>query len=363
MVLKVLNRSGHGRISNVIAALEYIAAHKDDFNIRIVNLSIATGVYESYHTDPLTLAAKRLVEKGVVVVAAAGNAGRDRYGNTQYGGTTSPGNAPWVLTVGASSHMGTIDRSDDTIAPFSSRGPTAVDRAAKPDLVAPGVGIESLSVPNSLLYESKSSGLLYGTEDTWYPPYLSLTGTSQSAPVVAGTVALMLQANPGLTPNAVKAILQYTAEYHLEYDPVTQGAGFLNAHGAVALAHFYASPGSAPPSTEGWGGRLIWGEHVVSGGWLDPTANAWATNTVWGDPFAAGGDPVEWGDLCLLQSCDLDPAARTPWGATDTGDTVVWGTTYPGDTVVWGTTDTGETVVWGTTCEDPSCDPPLWSSQ
>ena len=94
--------------------------------------------------------------QGIVVVAAAGNTGRNPQGRQQYGGITAPGNAPWVLTVGASSHMGTIDRADDTIAAFSSRGPTAIDRAAKPDLVAPGVGIESLSDPGSSLFASKS---------------------------------------------------------------------------------------------------------------------------------------------------------------------------------------------------------------
>src|SRR5262249_24564706 len=154
-------------------------------------------------------------------------------GNSQYGGITAPGNAPWVLTVGASSHMGTVDRSDDTIASFTSRGPTAVDYRAKPDILAPGVGIESLSTPGSMLYSSAAPFLLSGTSSSETMPYLSLSGTSMSAPVVAGTVALMLQANPSLTPNAVKAILQYTAEIYDAYDPLTEGAGFLNAKGAV----------------------------------------------------------------------------------------------------------------------------------
>src|SRR4030095_7501718 len=108
-----------------------------ELNIRIANLSIAAGVYESAFTDPLTLAAREAVDVGIVVVAAAGNNGRGSQGRSQYGGITAPGNAPWVLTVGASSHMGTIDRGDDTIAAFSSRGATAVGHAAKPRVVAP----------------------------------------------------------------------------------------------------------------------------------------------------------------------------------------------------------------------------------
>src|SRR5205814_4296993 len=165
---------GQGRISDVIAALDYAVAYQADFNIRVINLSIATGVYESYRSDPLTLATKRAVDAGIGVVAAAGNAGRDQRGKRQYGSIMATGNAPWVLTVGASSHMGTIDRSDDTVALFSSRGPTAVDHLPKPDLVAPGVGIESLSSPGSTLYNRYSSYLLAGTTATSYLPYLSL---------------------------------------------------------------------------------------------------------------------------------------------------------------------------------------------
>ncbi len=102
-------------------------------------------MYESYNTDPLTLAARRAVEAGLVVVSAAGNLGRNANGQPQNGAIDAPGNAPWVLTVGASSHNGTAARADDSVAPFSSRGPSRFDFTAKPDLVAPGVGIESLT--------------------------------------------------------------------------------------------------------------------------------------------------------------------------------------------------------------------------
>src|SRR5712692_5432900 len=180
LALKVLDGSGAGRISAVIAALDYVASHQADSNIRVVNISIGAAVTESYTSDMLAQATRRVVEQGIVVVAAAGNLGRNAVGQPQAGGITAPGNAPWVLTVGASSHMGTIDRSDDTVAGFSSRGPTAIDRAAKPDLVAPGVGIESLSVPNSRFASNYSAYLLNGTVATAFPPYLSLSGTSMA---------------------------------------------------------------------------------------------------------------------------------------------------------------------------------------
>ena len=185
VVLKVLDGDGFGYISNVIAALDYAVEHRAQFNIRVINLSVAAGVYESYTTDPLTLAARRAVEAGVVVVTAAGNLGRNAQGQPQYGGITAPGNAPWVLTVGASSHNGTMSRADDSIAPFSSRGPSFIDYSAKPDLVAPGVGIESLADASSLLFATHPAARLWGTVDTATQPYLSLTGTSMSAPVVS----------------------------------------------------------------------------------------------------------------------------------------------------------------------------------
>ena len=191
----------------------------------------------------------------------------------------APGNAPWVLTVGASSHMGTVDRSDDTIAAFSSRGPGAIDYGAKPDLVAPGVGIESLSDPEQrhVLVRFRVPAERHG-RDVRTLPYLSLTGTSMAAPVVAGTVALMLQANPALTPNAVKAILQYTAQPYAGYDALTQGAGFVNAQGRRGAG---ALPGRAAEHglslVAGVERALIWGNQLSRAVGSTADANAWST--------------------------------------------------------------------------------------
>jgi len=409
VVLKVLDASGRGRISDVIAAFDHVVQHRQEFNIRVVNLSVAAMVSESYLTDFLTLAARRVVERGIVVVAAAGNAGRRADGRTQYGGITAPGNAPWVLTVGASSHMGTIDRSDDTVAAFSSRGPTAVDRAAKPDLVAPGVGIVSLSDPASAMYTTKAPYLIDGTADTTYRPYLSLSGTSQAAPVVAGTVALMLHANPSLTPNVVKAILQYTAEARDGYDAMSRGAGFLNAGGAIELARALGAPDDhTAPSMTGWSRALHWGNQRIANGTLVAGTNAWASEVLWGARVTPIGQTIRWGLTCAIGACDgiqptivwedtcLDTDCRTVvwdrgqsvnvvwgmacggydcdeswpgppgesppggyaiWGTSDSGETLVWGTNDDNETLVWGTSDDNDTLVWGTTCEDPSCNP------
>ena len=396
VVLKALDASGRGRISNVIAAIDYAIEQRAALNVRVINLSVASGVYESFETDPLALATERAVRAGIVVVAAAGNHGVSPEDRTRYRGITSPGNSPWVLTVGASSHMGTVARQDDTVAVFSSRGPTAIDQVAKPDVVAPGVGVTSLAAPESAFYSTWSPFLLSGTVPTAHVPYLSLTGTSMASPVVAGTVALMLQANPSLTPNAVKAILQYTAQPSDAYDPLTVGAGFVNTMGAVQLARYLASASGTYPDASRWGRRLIWGNSAVKNGRITQDRNAWAAGLRWGSSQAADGSPITWGLTCTTPACDSSSGpwslstakprnvvwgvacggddCSTPWTvstviAASDGDTVVWGTTEAGETVVWGTTDAetvvwgtteADTVVWGTSCTSASCQPMSW---
>ena len=395
VVLKVLDGDGNGYISNVIAALDYAIANRAQFNIRVVNLSVAAGVYESYKSDPLTLAARRAVEAGIVVVTAAGNFGRNAKGQAQNGGVTSPGNAPWVLTVGATSHNGTAGRADDSVASFSSRGPSRFDYTAKPDLVAPGVGIESLADGSSLLFAVHPQARLWGTVDTVTQPYLSLTGTSMAAPVVTATVALMLQANPALTPNLVKAILQYTSEHRSGYDALTQGAGFLNARGAVQLARRLGGDLSAAATAKDptpWNEHINWGNHRIGGGMLQPGANAWRTDVAWGASSTSEGEDIVWGTVCAGAGCDSvewqpDKMARSfgrsVWSTATGKDNIVWGTACGGqdcpgpvwaascddaggcaDNIVWGTNaDEEDNIVWGTSCEAimPSCADVVWS--
>ena len=325
VVLKVLDTAGDGYISNVIAAIDYVIEQRARFNIRVLNLSVAAGVYESFTTDPFTLAAKRAVDAGIVVVTSAGNLGRSETGQVQYGGITAPGNAPWVLTVGASNHQRTVSRADDTVAPFSSRGPTNVDRAMKPDVVAPGVGIESLAAAGSTIYNANPRARLAGTIDTATPPYLSMTGTSMAAPVVAGTVALMFEANPDLTPNLVKGILQYTSEYRPRVNLTAQGAGFLNARGAVLLAS--ALREGEPPAKDSdvtpWSRHILWGSERVRGGALSANASGWRSDVIWGARTTPQGDEISWGT-------SGEGAVR--WGLRgadpidfdDSADTVAW---------------------------------------
>jgi serine protease AprX len=305
IVLKALDGTGNGHISDVIAAVDYAVANRDRFNIRVLNLSVAAGVYESYQTDPLAQAALRAVRAGIVVVAAAGNFGLSQGGEPQYGTIAAPGNAPWVLTVGAADDKGTPDRGDDVVAAFSSRGPSAIDGTPKPDLVAPGVGIESAADPASTLYSIQPRARVWGAANTVSQPYLRLSGTSMAAPVVTGTIALMLQADPQLTPNAVKAILQFTAEPRTDTDQSTQGAGLLNARGAVSLARQLAAQPIDPVGLERtaggtghWGRQIIWGVQRVTGDVMQPMMPAWDLDVTWGAETNSRGEPITWAGLC-----------------------------------------------------------------
>ncbi|HYM26064.1 MAG TPA: S8 family serine peptidase, partial [Vicinamibacterales bacterium] len=213
VIFKVLNAQGQGQTSDVINALTFATANKTLLGIDVINLSLGHPIYESAATDPLVQAVEAAVRSGIVVVTAAGNFGEDANGNTGYAGITSPGNAPSAITVGAFEDQGTVGRGDDIVAPYSSSGPTWYDGFAKPDILANGHRLVSNASRGQYLY-------------TNYPQFavdanhLRLSGTSMATAVATGAVADLLQASrtangyparPSLTPNAVKAILQYTA--------------------------------------------------------------------------------------------------------------------------------------------------------
>ncbi len=366
VVLKVLDANGMGTVANVITALDWLANNGAFYGVRVVNLSFGAQPTEQPEDDPLALATRTLVDKGLVVVAAAGNDG-EFGGKKVWGGISSPADAPWVLTVGASSTLGTVTRKDDQMAAFSSRGP-AVGHFAKPDIVASGVGTISTTSVGSLLALANPKNLLsvpcvlLGCSAQKSAPYMSLSGTSMAAPVVSGTVALMLQANPNLTPNLVKAILEYTAEIHSGYSPLEEGAGFLNALGAVRLASFFATgqAGSKAPFSPAWGRQVFWGNHRLTGGVLQRNANAWNLGVQWGQRSVVRTNGratsvvfgTAWGDDNII------------WGTSLDGDNIIWGTNFGDDNIVWGTqcggADCGDNIIWGTSLD--SADNIIWGT-
>nr|MDQ3348134.1 hypothetical protein [Acidobacteriota bacterium] len=190
-------------------------------------------------------------------------------------------------------------------------------------------------------------------------------------PVVSGTVALMLQANPALTPNLVKAIVQYTAQIDPDYDALTQGAGFLNTKGAVDLARYFrtAKAGDRYPFNKAWSRTLIWGAHRLRGGVIKPNATAWKPGVVWGASKDLSGQNITWGTRALLSEDNI------VWGTLDSEDNIVWGTasasednivwgTYldAGFNIVWGTLAGEDNIVWGTDCSGANCEGVVWGA-
>src|SRR5712691_2699138 len=137
--LRVLDQNGQGTDSGVISAIQVAINLQNKLHIRVMNLSLGRQVFESYTLDPLCQAVEAAWKKGIVVVAAAGNYGRDNSMGTEgYATITAPGNDPYVITVGAMKTQGSPLRSNSLIASYSSKGPTLLDHVVKPDIVAPG---------------------------------------------------------------------------------------------------------------------------------------------------------------------------------------------------------------------------------
>ncbi|HEX6718166.1 MAG TPA: S8 family peptidase, partial [Pyrinomonadaceae bacterium] len=244
--LRVLNSQGIGSVSGVLAALDWLVANKNNYGVRVVNMSLGTAALSSYEDDPICNAIRKLVDAGVIVVAAAGNDGKDANGQKIYGAIHNPGNEPSAITVGASNSFGSDPRNDDSVTTYSSRGPTRssavdsyglvhYDNIIKPDLVAPGNKIIAAeAVGNGLL--KKYPDLESYKYSTTNMKLMYLSGTSVSAPMVSGAAALLLEANSSLTPNLVKMLLMYTAQPLAGFNTLDQGAGQLNIAGAVSLA-------------------------------------------------------------------------------------------------------------------------------
>ncbi len=229
--VKVLGKDGGGAASTVMAGIQWCLDHRDRYGIRVISLSLGGPASLPYREDPLCQMVERAWEAGIVCCVAAGNAGPDDRT------IQSPGIDPKVITVGAMDDRRTAERADDALASFSSRGPTP-EGVTKPDVVAPGVDVISLRAPNSFLDRSARAAR-HGDA------YALLSGTSMATPIVAGVAALLLQRNPSLTPDQVKAILKETAEDR-GYPPDAQGAGYVDA--AAALARALTPPAPQPPA-------------------------------------------------------------------------------------------------------------------
>ncbi len=227
--IKVAGRDGSSDVSTVIAGIQWAVSFRDDYRIKVLNLSLGTDGTQTYRTDPLNYAVEKAWDAGIAVVVAASNRGPTA------GTIAKPGDDPWVITVGAVDDHGTPGLGDDSVPNFSSRGPTAADGLAKPDVVAPGAHVVSLRAPNSSIDRQFPSSI--GTA------YRKGSGTSMATGVVSGAVALMLQADRSMTPNRVKYALTSTARPVASTDRMAVGAGLVDVHAAFGAPAGVANQG------------------------------------------------------------------------------------------------------------------------
>ena len=320
MNLRVLDRNGKGTDSAVINAIHRAILLKTLLNIKVINLSLGRPVWESYTKDPLCRAVEAAWKAGITVVVSAGNEGRNNSAGTNgYGTISSPGNSPYAITVGAMRTMQSMSRGDDLIASYSSKGPTRIDHIVKPDLVAPGNQVASLMTSGTLAaqaaanntlvplsyYQRNAAGYLFSQD------YYKLSGTSMAAPVVSGAVALLLDREPSLTPDQLKARLMRTASKSFPTQSTVLRPGnqlnFRQPIRHVQRRRRYLDIWAALNNRENVRGTARSPRAVVDAATgkvriVRTEANSWSDSgsygpsAVWGDSVFVGGSSAVWGD-------------------------------------------------------------------
>ena len=333
----VMNDQGMALTSDVIAACDWIIAHKDQYNIRVANFSLHSTAPASIFWDPLDKAVEKLWFDGVVVVTASGNYGVNGAPTTV---AYAPGNDPFVITVGADDLGGNVSPNNDTAAPWSTYGYT-FDGFAKPEIAAPGRYMVGPVPANSTLATTRPG-------DVTAPGYMQLSGTSFAAPVVSGAAAYLLALHPDWTPDQVKGALMLTASPEPSAAPMSVGVGLVNAQAAAnvtsppnpnqALDQFVGpdpNGGSLPVfNTSAWQAtaasnpawdQAAWGSAAWgSAAWGSAAwgSAAWGS-AAWGS--AAWGSAA-WGSSSLAQSL-----ASAAWGSAAWGS-AAWGSSAVADT-------------------------------
>lgn len=228
VAVKVLDRQGRAHLLDIVRAVQWVVDNRERYAIRVLNLSFAQFPRWPYWEDPVNQAVMKAWRSGIAVVAAAGNEGPDVMT------VGSPGNLPYIITVGAVTDSWTTDtRDDDYIPGFSSRGPTPTGHI-KPDIVALGGHMTGLIQPDSALATEQPEDILRTGE------FVS-TGSSQASAFVSGLLAILLQLDPELGPDALKCKLTTSAEPainadgRLAYSPFVQGYGYAMITRAITL--------------------------------------------------------------------------------------------------------------------------------
>ena len=286
--VKAGDDAGNATVLDVINGLQFVVDHKDEYGIRVVNLSLESTTPESYRTDPLDAAVEAAWFDGIVVVAAAGN-----HGTAPEAADYAPGNDPFVITVGAVDDQGTETPDDDAYASWSSVGKTQ-DGVDKPEIGAPGAHIVSTLAPGSE-FTRLCPGCVVDGE------YIRAGGTSMAAPVVSGVAALMLQRHPDWTRDQVKGTMLATRRQ------LAGGVEEVDAEAASAQA----APASVPSPPSLGPNELI---DPATGG-IDYARSSWSRSS-WStapDALTAGWARSSWSCTCLATPSAAADPTRSSW--------------------------------------------------
>jgi serine protease AprX len=374
--VKVLSSQGSGYTSDVIAGIQWTIANRGKYAIKVVNLSLGHPQVEPCLTDPLCLAVEKAAMAGLVVVVSAGNSGKDAAGREVLASITTPGVAPSAITVGALNTWGTDTPADDSIATYSSRGPTRFELGLKPDVVAPGNKIVSLRAPGSYLVSQYPDLHVAGGGNNGY---MKMSGTSMAAGMVSGGAALLLEGGT-LTARQIKLALQLSAGFMAEPGLLRAGLGRVNLYSARRVNNTVTGlTGVIPPVTIAGrkvtpGGLMTMGGRPLLDGLLAPLgtrtigvlelfANWFDLSFIPARLAALQGSQIVWGDQSLVQQIvwgdnslvgqqivwgDLTPwGQQIVWGDHSLGQQIVWGDNSLGQQIVWGDQSLSQQIVWG----------------
>jgi serine protease AprX len=226
--IKVAGPNGVTDLGTLIQGLQWAVSNRLAYNIRVLNMSLGFQPFESTVVNPLDQAVQAAWDSGIAVVASAGNAGPSN------GTILSPGDDPLVITVGALDDMAQPAVADDEMTNFSSAGPTSPDGWVKPDLVTSGRSVVSLAAPGSTIYDENPSARIGSGNFVG-------SGTSFSTAITSGAAALVLSANPALTPDELKARLLGTTSPGPIGNPFVDGHGAMNAYAAATAGQMNLS--------------------------------------------------------------------------------------------------------------------------
>ncbi|MBY0494423.1 MAG: S8 family peptidase [Cyanobacteria bacterium] len=381
--VRVLGDNGGGYTSDVIAGLQWTINNRVKYSIKVVNLSLGHPSVEPCLTDPLCLSVEKAVLSGLVVVASAGNNGKNAAGQEVFASITTPGVAPSAITVGALNTWGTVGRGDDTVTTYSSRGPTRFELSVKPDVVAPGNKIVSLEAQGSYLASKYKELHAAGSGKN---AYYTMSGTSMAAGMVSGGAALLLEGGV-LTVRQVKLAMQLSASFMANEGVLRAGTGSVNLYSArrvnsavtaltgkipgVTIAGQTIQPTgmmtnggvdrlTAPIGASGlgalellanWfnivvprklaalqGSQIIWGENSIGQQIIWGEQLPFGQQIIWGEN-TPWGQQIIWGEQSIGQ--------QIIWGENTFGQQIIWGENSFGQQIIWGEQTAGQQIIWG----------------